>query len=87
LPYLKELELTGNILYRKPGYRATMIKKLPGLLYLDGRVILIYKIGNNTIRKDLTNFLDEPSAKQSASTLRAERSNNKPEPAANACST
>lgn len=38
LPYLKELELTGNILYRKPGYRITMIKKLSGLLYLDGRV-------------------------------------------------
>lgn len=41
LPYLKELELTGNILYRKPGYRITMIKKLPGLLYLDGRVPFI----------------------------------------------
>jgi Leucine-rich repeat (LRR) protein len=40
LPYLKELELTGNILYRKPGYRITTIKKLPGLLYLDGRVRL-----------------------------------------------
>lgn len=39
LPYLKELELTGNILYRKPGYRITTIKKLPGLLYLDGREI------------------------------------------------
>ncbi len=41
LPYLKELELTGNILYRKPGYRITTIKKLPGLLYLDGRVSFV----------------------------------------------
>jgi Leucine-rich repeat (LRR) protein len=44
LPYLKELELTGNIIHRKPGYRISMIKKLPGLLFLDGRVIyLLYR--------------------------------------------
>lgn len=41
LPYLKELELTGNILHRKPGYRITMIKKLPGLLFLDERVLYL----------------------------------------------
>lgn len=38
LGYLKELELNGNSLYRKPGYRSTMIKKLPNLLYLDCKV-------------------------------------------------
>jgi hypothetical protein len=43
---LKELELTGNILYRKPGYRITTIKKLPGLLFLDGRVNLDFNVGN-----------------------------------------
>ena len=47
LPYLKELELTGNILYRKPGYRITMVKKLPGLLFLDGRVRYMSNSGNH----------------------------------------
>jgi hypothetical protein len=40
LVYLKELELNGNSLYRKPGYRVTLVKKLPNLVYLDGRVLL-----------------------------------------------
>ena len=39
LVYLKELELNGNSLYRKPGYRSTMIKKLPNLAYLDTKEI------------------------------------------------
>ena len=39
LQYLKELELNGNALSRRPGYRHAVLKKLPILLYLDGRVI------------------------------------------------
>lgn len=36
---LKELELSGNALSRRPGYRLALLKKLPGLFFLDGRVI------------------------------------------------
>ena len=39
LPYLKELELNENMVYRKPGYRIAVIRKLPGLIYLDKKVI------------------------------------------------
>lgn len=39
LAFLKELELGGNALSRRPGYRQTVLKKLPSLLYLDGKVI------------------------------------------------
>ena len=38
LPNLKELELTGNPVCRKAGYRAVLLKKLTSLLYLDGKV-------------------------------------------------
>lgn len=38
LNQLKELELNGNSLTRRPGYRQAIIKKVPSLLYLDGRV-------------------------------------------------
>jgi hypothetical protein len=40
LNYLKELELNGNALSRRPGYRHAVLNKLPNLLYLDGRVII-----------------------------------------------
>jgi len=39
LPYLKELEMNSNPITRKPGYRQTVIRKLPILLYLDGKEI------------------------------------------------
>lgn len=39
LVYLKELELNGNALSRRPGYRQAVLKKLENLLYLDGKVI------------------------------------------------
>eukprot|EP01017_Pseudomicrothorax_dubius_P006461 TRINITY_DN11840_c0_g1_i2.p1 TRINITY_DN11840_c0_g1~~TRINITY_DN11840_c0_g1_i2.p1 ORF type:complete len:395 (+),score=114.40 TRINITY_DN11840_c0_g1_i2:52-1236(+) len=39
LPGLKELELIGNAVTRKPGYRQYLIKRIPSLLYLDGREI------------------------------------------------
>jgi Leucine-rich repeat (LRR) protein len=80
LPYLKELELTGNILYRKPGYRATMIKKLPGLLYLDGRVFFDDNLGNNARGANRADVDDKPSAKQPATALRSEHGSNQPEP-------
>jgi Leucine-rich repeat (LRR) protein len=38
LPNLKELELNGNALSKRPGYRTIILKKLPLLLYLDGKV-------------------------------------------------
>lgn len=38
LPNLKELELNGNPLCRRPGYRQILLKKLTPLLYLDGKV-------------------------------------------------
>ena len=38
LQSLKELELTNNPISRKAGYRQTMIKKFPLLIYLDGKV-------------------------------------------------
>lgn len=38
LPCLKELELNGNTLSKRPGYRQAVLKKLPFLLYLDGKV-------------------------------------------------
>lgn len=41
LNYLKELELNGNALSRRPGYRHALLKKLPNLLYLDGREVTI----------------------------------------------
>ncbi|KAL4442869.1 hypothetical protein ABPG74_010758 [Tetrahymena malaccensis] len=41
LTYLKELELNGNAFSRRPGYRAAVLKKLPTLLYLDGREVTI----------------------------------------------
>lgn len=41
LPNLKELELNGNSISKRPGYRQAMLKKLPNLLYLDGKVFLI----------------------------------------------
>ena len=63
LPYLKELELTGNILYRKPGYRITMVKKLPGLLFLDGRVIIRHYLGNHPGRKNWTQHRNQPPTK------------------------
>lgn len=40
LPNLKELELNGTTLSKKPGYRQAILKKLPILLYLDGKVNL-----------------------------------------------
>jgi Leucine-rich repeat (LRR) protein len=39
LAYLKELELNGNALSRRPGYRHMVLKKLPSLYYLDGKVL------------------------------------------------
>mmetsp|Transcript_23574 Transcript_23574/g.20475 ORF Transcript_23574/g.20475 Transcript_23574/m.20475 type:complete len:386 (-) Transcript_23574:132-1289(-) len=39
LPYLKELELSSNPVVRKPGYRSAVLRKLPLLLYLDGKEI------------------------------------------------
>ena len=42
LPNLKELELNGNPLCRRPGYRQILLKKLTPLLYLDGKVRFIY---------------------------------------------
>ena len=42
LPYLKELELNSNPIARKPGYRQTVIRKLPILFYLDGKVINLF---------------------------------------------
>ena len=50
LNYLKELELNGNALSRRPGYRHAVLKKLPNLLYLDGRVIN-FKIKLKSFRK------------------------------------
>lgn len=47
LVHLKELELNGNSLYRKPGYRSTMIKKLPNLAYLDTKVVYRPIIGSH----------------------------------------
>ena len=44
LPNLKELELNGNTLSKKPGYRSSILKKLPLLLYLDGKVYNIMKL-------------------------------------------
>eukprot|EP00828_Plagiopyla_frontata_P048425 TRINITY_DN9277_c0_g1_i1.p1 TRINITY_DN9277_c0_g1~~TRINITY_DN9277_c0_g1_i1.p1 ORF type:complete len:476 (+),score=76.82 TRINITY_DN9277_c0_g1_i1:2-1429(+) len=41
LQNLKELELKGNILSKKVGYRQVMIKKFPNLIYLDGKEILL----------------------------------------------
>lgn len=38
LPNLKELELNGNAISKRPGYRQAMIKKMPFLIYLDGKV-------------------------------------------------
>jgi len=40
LPYLKELEISSNPICRKPGYRQAVLRKLPLLLYLDGKVII-----------------------------------------------
>jgi len=40
LPSLKELELNGNPLCRRAGYRQILLKKLTPLLYLDGKEIL-----------------------------------------------
>lgn len=42
LTNLKELELISNPINRRPGYRQGVIKKLPNLLYLDGKVIAHY---------------------------------------------
>jgi len=41
LTYLKELELNGNAFSRRPGYRGAVLKKLPTLLYLDGREVSV----------------------------------------------
>ena len=38
LPNLKELELAGNPVCRKAGYRQVALKKVATLLYLDGKV-------------------------------------------------
>ncbi len=38
LPNLKELELAGNLMCKKAGYRQVILRKLPSLLYLDGNV-------------------------------------------------
>jgi len=38
LPSLKELELIGNPVCRKAGYRQIVLKKVTTLLYLDGKV-------------------------------------------------
>ena len=35
---LRELELNGNSISKRPGYRQAIIKKLSNLLYLDGKV-------------------------------------------------
>jgi hypothetical protein len=37
LPYLRDLELSGNSLSRKPGYRQAILQKLDKLQVLDGR--------------------------------------------------
>ena len=52
LPNLKELELNGNPVCRKPGYRQIVLKKLNALLYLDGKVhiTLLFCI---TIQKEI----------------------------------
>ena len=39
LPNLKELELMGNPVCRKAGYRQVVLKKVTTLLYLDGKVL------------------------------------------------
>ncbi|CAD8156657.1 unnamed protein product [Paramecium octaurelia] len=39
LTQLKELELVGNSLSRRPGYRQMVLRKLPTILYLDGREV------------------------------------------------
>ncbi|CAD8078760.1 unnamed protein product [Paramecium sonneborni] len=39
LTQLKELELVGNSLSRRPGYRQMVLRKLPTVLYLDGREV------------------------------------------------
>lgn len=70
LPYLKELELTGNILYRKPGYRITMIKKLPGLLFLDGRVTNSLILGNHPGRTHRARQQHQPAAEHASHSLR-----------------
>lgn len=41
LPYLKELELAGNPISRRNGYKIAIIKKLPQLIYLDGKEITV----------------------------------------------
>ncbi|CAK56731.1 unnamed protein product (macronuclear) [Paramecium tetraurelia] len=42
LTQLKELELVGNSLSRRPGYRQMVLRKLPTILYLDGRVYKLF---------------------------------------------
>ena len=50
LPNLKELELNGNAISKKPGYRIAILKKLPILLYLDGKA-------SKSLSKNLTKKL------------------------------
>ena len=52
---LKEIELIGNTVSRKPTYRQFMVKRLPGLIMLDGRVTFYFS---------LINFLKEITAEE-----------------------
>ena len=47
LSSLKELELNGNPVFRKAGYRQVVVKKVTSLLYLDGKVFLLCDPFNN----------------------------------------
>ena len=38
LIYLKEIDLTNNSIRKRPAYRISVLKKIPNLLYLDGKV-------------------------------------------------
>ena len=39
LPHLMEISLMNNPMFRKPMYRAAIIKRLPALIILDGKEI------------------------------------------------
>ena len=45
LIYLMELSLTNNPMTRKPQYRVNILKKLPNLIVLDGKEILVDERG------------------------------------------